>query len=248
MKSIIAKCKVSFNALLLLWHAGETSFSIKTLPTLNGTKNFKDPTPAQREAHAVSETTAASFSDTTTSGSLLSKLDRREVLIINPTCKNISHLAYQGNWCGASDPENYLKTNMAMFTCSGRCGKKPPYGNLRSECACDERCYIHEDCCPDMVTVCPATYEAGMRKYARLGQASESCENYGFFLHSSCEPASNGVPGATSGVNSAELNEETSRVVFTDPLFSPRWLGKIFQKIKPIPRGRFVSQSCFRQL
>ena len=68
----------------------------------------------------------------------------------------VTDFAYQNNFCaGAQDPESYLDLARPRYTCLGRCGQAPKYGQIFSECGCDASCTVHKDCCRDAFDVCP---------------------------------------------------------------------------------------------
>ncbi|GFR64033.1 hypothetical protein ElyMa_005496900 [Elysia marginata] len=80
-------------------------------------------------------------------------------------CQDIAtDFAYRNNLCaGATSPENYLSVSRSRYSCSMRCGQAPVYRAESSfvQCACDESCMAHKDCCPDMVELCPDQYNLG---------------------------------------------------------------------------------------
>ncbi|GFR77949.1 histone-lysine N-methyltransferase SETMAR [Elysia marginata] len=80
-------------------------------------------------------------------------------------CQDIAtDFAYRNNLCaGATSPENYLSVSRSRYSCSMRCGQAPVYRAESSfvQCACDESCMAHKDCCPDMIELCPHQYNLG---------------------------------------------------------------------------------------
>ncbi|RUS84217.1 hypothetical protein EGW08_008021 [Elysia chlorotica] len=218
---LIVEHKIMVFAVLLVWLAGNinakmklvdnTSLEESTLPTK---VDFDRTTPFTVSTSPVQISDRQDF--------ILERYGSLLAPVLNPTCSNVSALAYQGNWCGAPDSSSYLETNMAMFTCSGRCGKAPLYGNPRLECACDERCYIHGDCCLDMATLCSATYDVGRQQYGHLSPVPESCRDFGFFMHSTCKRDSNGL-------ESSEWNEFPPPMALAHPPISSWWLTNLFK-------------------
>ncbi|GFR96913.1 hypothetical protein ElyMa_000980700, partial [Elysia marginata] len=108
---------------------------------------------------------------------------------LNPSCEDITALAYQGGWCGgARNPADYLESNKHRLSCRLRCGETASYGEFPANCACDEQCLIHDDCCTDMSTVCPMVYAAGNRKYRHLASRFGVCTKYFTFVNCDSNP------------------------------------------------------------
>ncbi|GFR89841.1 hypothetical protein ElyMa_000803300 [Elysia marginata] len=82
---------------------------------------------------------------------------------------------YQNNLCGAMDPESYLVLAKAKYTCEHRCARKPVYGRSQSECACDETCLLHGDCCGDFHAVCPEIYLKSKELYTKMEEPLSMC-------------------------------------------------------------------------
>ncbi|GFN93110.1 hypothetical protein PoB_001961600 [Plakobranchus ocellatus] len=94
-------------------------------------------------------------------------------------CQQIAFdYVYRENICGAPDPDTYMETAKARYACKDRCGDVPVYGKDLFDCACDESCIVHGDCCKDLSVACPDIYASGKIQYSQLiGSAAPLCSN-----------------------------------------------------------------------
>ncbi|GFS19449.1 hypothetical protein ElyMa_006873600 [Elysia marginata] len=137
---------------------------------------------------------------------------------LNSSCEDITALAYQGGWCGgARNPADYLESNKHRLSCRLRCGETSSYGEFPANCACDEQCLIHGDCCTDMSTACPMVYAAGNRKYRHLASGYDSCSKY--LTYTNCDSTLDGVT-----INFSQNSEERSAAKELNPPFGPKRL------------------------
>ncbi|GFS06013.1 hypothetical protein ElyMa_001213900, partial [Elysia marginata] len=75
---------------------------------------------------------------------------------------NATYFVYQNNLCDASDPQSYISSRKALYSCANRCGRPPPHTKgTRKESACDAICVVYNDCCQDTLLACPETFYRG---------------------------------------------------------------------------------------
>ena len=151
--------------LMILVHGSDLSNSNKTpLPAVSITKTDENSYPRTSPTSPRSPTLASSSPLFT-----LSYRHRNP----DPDCqaKATAFVYQKKKLCDGYDPQNYLESKKAVFSCSQRCGYTPPYLRQGQEiCACDAICYLHGDCCWDMSVACPKTYTRGKATYAYLGE------------------------------------------------------------------------------
>ncbi|GFN99439.1 hypothetical protein PoB_002594500 [Plakobranchus ocellatus] len=95
-------------------------------------------------------------------------------------CQNIlTNYSYDQNLCGASDVESFLREKKEQFTCFNRCNHAVTYGNTR-DCACDDLCVVHNDCCRDMRQVCTDVYTRGIKIFSHMIRAVSMCVETSF--------------------------------------------------------------------
>ncbi|GFN93116.1 hypothetical protein PoB_001962200 [Plakobranchus ocellatus] len=97
-------------------------------------------------------------------------------------CQQIAFdYVYRENICGAPDPDTYMETAKARYTCKDRCGDVPIYGKDLFDCACDERCIAHRDCCRDFSVACPDIHTTGKIRYSHvMDHVYTSCHEHDF--------------------------------------------------------------------
>ncbi|GFN99440.1 hypothetical protein PoB_002594600 [Plakobranchus ocellatus] len=138
-------------------------------------------------------------------------------------CQNIlTNYAYDQNLCGASGVESFLKEKKEQFTCTNRCNHAVTYGNTR-DCACDDLCVVHNDCCRDMRQVCRDVYTRGMEIFSHLIGAVSMCveTSFAYITNRRAEFSSSVIPfsTATMATTTADTlagNDEKKTLPFKD--------------------------------
>ena len=125
-------------------------------------------------------------------------------------CRNLAtDFVYQNNLCDARDPQGYLDSKKAFYSCEHRCGHKQPYSERsREQCACDEICVVYDDCCRDMSVVCPQTYTRGKVQYEHLGLGNSFCSESSNILVSHHCPALDTTKNEKEMTTTTRINDE----------------------------------------
>ncbi|GFO01042.1 hypothetical protein PoB_002754700 [Plakobranchus ocellatus] len=97
-------------------------------------------------------------------------------------CLNMTSMfLYDKEMFEASKTEihRHPKSAIARYTsCINRCGSSPAYHGIGAglqECACDQSCITHADCCDDIESVCSDIYTAGKSVYSHLRDTDSRC-------------------------------------------------------------------------
>ncbi|KAK3728452.1 hypothetical protein RRG08_017252 [Elysia crispata] len=67
----------------------------------------------------------------------------------------VTKFVHENNLCRSTDPGSYMSSARELYTCVNRCGSRPVFGKIHTECGCDKSCVLHFDCCRDFSTACP---------------------------------------------------------------------------------------------
>ncbi|GFR81682.1 hypothetical protein ElyMa_004077100 [Elysia marginata] len=175
---------------------------------------------SQNDAY-LSSSTVQTESVTPTTSSFTLSYDSQSVDCLN----DATHFVYQNNLCDARDPESYIGSNKAYFSCVNRCGKPPPFTRgHRKECACDAGCVVYDDCCKDMLAACPETHSTGMMVLAgslKYRKSFPFCAD-GTWLSYRCYP-----PGSWDHEQQSSLSTEIPDEKQTEPFYTENHLSTL---------------------
>ncbi|GFS22863.1 hypothetical protein ElyMa_001625800 [Elysia marginata] len=144
---------------------------------------------------------------------------------------NATYFAYQNNLCDASDPQSYISSEKAHYSCANQCGRPPPHTKgTRKECACDALCVVYKDCCQDTPVACPETYYRGTAIVTSFGYPFSFC-SHRIMMVSRCNPMGS-EQHEKYGSSTTELPNEFYKNSFNDIKHKsfpqpPRTLGQL---------------------